>query len=468
MMKQFTIKEVSQATGAVLVSGRQDNTVMHMCTDSREAMPGDLFFPLIGENNDGHDYLNQVIEKGCRSIIVSDLNKVPPRLSETFGEDINILKVEDTTKALQDLARYYLGTMPLKKKIAVTGSVGKTSTRDMLYYVAKTRYKTSKNKKNYNNAFGLPLSILDFDPDTEVAVLEMGMSAKGEIDKLAELVRPDIAVITNIGISHIENLGSREGILNAKMEVTSFFNQESTLIVNSDCDLLDSEHVAGNYNLITVGTGENCDYTVSNICDFGDKGIKYTLGHNDRKYDVQLAVPGAHNAINGTLAIVAGDLLNISLEDAIKGLEQAELTDKRLNIKTAREIKVIDDTYNACPESIKSAINTLSQTQGKRRIAIIGDMFELGDESANAHRDVGKFAAQKGVDMLIAVGDIAKEYVAGAGKYMDKDCIFYFPETSQLKECINCMTRPGDVILVKASRGMALEKIVEEILNGKE
>ncbi|MBR3706220.1 MAG: UDP-N-acetylmuramoyl-tripeptide--D-alanyl-D-alanine ligase, partial [Firmicutes bacterium] len=200
-MREFTVEEIIKATGGTLVWGRESSRVLSVCTDSRQAKPGDVFFPLIGENNDAHKFLGQVIQAGCKTLVVSDESRVPKEAFLGQSADTDIIVVEDTTRALQDLARYYLNTLPMKKKIAVTGSVGKTSTRDMLYYVAATKYRTGRSMKNFNNGFGLPLSILEFAPDTEVVVLEMGMSSPGEIIKLSELVRPDIAVITNIGVS---------------------------------------------------------------------------------------------------------------------------------------------------------------------------------------------------------------------------------------------------------------------------
>ncbi len=466
-MRAFTIAEVVSAVKGKLINGSGEGSVFKICTDSRIAEPGDLFFPLIGENHDGHDYLAQVLERGCRSVIVANPEKLPKEAFLPEGMQPEVILVENTTKALQDLAAYYLGTLPIKHKVAVTGSVGKTSTRDMMYYVASMKYKTGRNIKNFNNWFGLPLSILEFAPDTEAAVLEMGMDNFGQIQTLARIAEPDIALITNIGISHIENLGTREGILKAKMEVTSYFDENSTLIVNSDCDLLSRENVAGKYKLVTVGSrGEN-EYIVTDICDFGDKGIKYTLEHNDRAYTVNLDIPGAHNAFNATLAIAAGEEMGIDIETSIRGLSEAQLTEKRLNIKEKDGIKVIDDTYNACPASVMSAIATLVNTEGKRKIAIIGDMYELGSETQEAHREVGRYAGKAGIDRVIAVGDFAKEYAKGAAELMPEDKILYFAEKAPLLAEINGFLQAGDVVLVKASRGMKMEEIVKKILEDK-
>ena len=468
-MRPFTVEEIIKAVCGTLVSGEKENIVYRVCTDSRKAEPGDLFFPLKGENNDGHDFLGQVLEAGCRTIVVSDESKIPKQAFASQPGDADIIVVDDTTAALQALASHYLDCLPLKKKVAVTGSVGKTSTRDMLYYAASTSFKTGRNPKNFNNYFGLPLSIMDFEPDTEVAVLEMGMASAGEIETLARLARPDIAVITNIGVSHIENLGSREGILKAKLEVTCCFDENSVLIINADNDMLTLENVKGSYRVITVGTGENCDYRINDVCDFGDKGIEYTLCHEGKDYRIKLPVPGAHNAINASLAIAAAGLMGISPETAIKGFEQAELTEKRLNIKKQGRIKVIDDTYNACPESMKSALNTLMSTDvedGGRRVAVLGDMFELGNESPAAHLEVGRYAVEKKPDLLIAVGKDAGYIAQGAASLGDSHVLRYETREDLEKE-VRKIIRPGDTVLVKASRGMEMEKTVKEILKEK-
>ena len=468
-MRPFTVEEIIKAVGGTLVSGEKENIVYRVCTDSRKAEPGDLFFPLKGENNDGHDFLGQVLEAGCRTIVVSDESKIPKQAFASQPGDADIIVVDDTTAALQALASYYLDCLPLKKKIAVTGSVGKTSTRDMLYYAASTSFKTGRNPKNFNNYFGLPLSIMDFEPDTEVAVLEMGMASAGEIETLARIARPDIAVITNIGVSHIENLGSREGILKAKLEVTCCFDENSVLVINADNDMLTPENVKGPYRVITVGTGENCDYRINDVCDFGDKGIEYTLCHEGKDYRIKLPVPGAHNAINASLAVAAAGLMGISPETAIKGLEQAELTEKRLNIKKQGRIKVIDDTYNACPESMKSALNTLMSTEveeGGRRVAVLGDMFELGKESPAAHLEVGRYAVEKKPDLLIAVGKDA-EYIAQGAEPLGDGHVLRYETREDLEKEVHEIIRPGDTVLVKASRSMEMEKTVKEILKEK-
>ncbi|MDD7602518.1 MAG: UDP-N-acetylmuramoyl-tripeptide--D-alanyl-D-alanine ligase [Firmicutes bacterium] len=471
-MKAITVKEILQETGGRLLQGSTDRSMKGACIDSRQVQPENGFFAMKGEKTDGHAYLGDVLKKGCRILVISDEEKAPDQsvLGEAGlkKEDVSIILVSDTLKALQQLAKYYIAQLPLKKKIAVTGSVGKTSTRDMLYYVASTRYKTGRNEKNYNNEFGLPLTILSFDEDLEVAVLEMGMDSFGEIDTLADIVRPDIAVITTIGISHIENLGSREGIRKAKMEVTGYFTPDSVLVVNQSCDLLQKDMVSGNYRVVTAGNDGKSDFVVSNVCDFGDKGIKYTLDRNHKQYEVALPVPGAHNAMNATLALAAGEILGIDLETAIAGLQNAELTAKRLNIRGKNGIKVIDDTYNAAPESMRSAINTLVATRGIRKVAILSDMKELGPESEKYHREVGAYAGSHRIDFLITVGEQARFIGEGAAPFLGADCVKHYGSRDDLMKEIRQMIRPGDVVLVKGSRAMEMENVVKKIFEEQE
>lgn len=471
-MRNITVKEILNSTGGRLLQGSEDGIIRGASIDSREVTAENGFFPMKGLRADGHDFLKSVLERGCRTLIISDASKVPEEdVLRDMGigrEEVNVVLVDDTLKALQSLAKYYIAQLPLKKKIAVTGSVGKTSTRDMLYFVSSVKYKTGRNKKNYNNEFGLPLTILDFDEDLEVAVLEMGMDSFGEIDVLADIVRPDMAVITNVGISHIENLGSREGIRRAKMEVTNYFTEDAVLVVNQACDLLQKDMVSGGYHVITVGNDGKSDFIVSNVCDFGDKGIKYTLDRNHKQYEVNLSVPGGHNALNATLAVAAGEILGISAEDAIRGLENAELTAKRLNVRGKNGIKVIDDTYNAAPESMRSAINTLKATKGLRRVAILSDMKELGTESKNFHREIGVYAAEQKIDLLITVGDDARYIGEGAAEGLGTDSVRHYETKADFLKEMDQYIQPGDVVLVKGSRSMEMEEIVKKIFEDKE
>lgn len=462
-MKVFTIGEIRKAVNGTLLAGDDSAEVKGFAIDSRLVEPGNMFFPTKGARVDAHDFIGQIIEKGCTSFVVSDPSKVP---AESLDK-LNVIVVEDTLKALQTLSVYHLNSLPLKYRIGVTGSVGKTSTRDMMYYVASTKYKTGRNKKNYNSQHGLPLSILDFETDTEVAILEMSMDSPTEISYLCNMVRPDIGILTNIAAVNLEMMGNLENIFKGKMEITTYFNEDSTLVVNSSCPLLTRERVAGNYNVVTVGKENTEDYYVDNVRDFGDKGIKYTLHREDNSYEIELPTAGAHNSVNASLALAVGELIGINPVDGAKGLLRAELTGKRLKLSEKNGIKVIDDTYNACDDSVKSGINTLMATEGKRKVAVIGDILGLADKSAEIHYSVGKHAGEKGVDLLVAIGPEGFHYAEGAKSILAEEKVMYFPKKEDFIEVLDDIIQKGDVVFVKASRGMALETIVDAILEDK-
>ncbi|MBN7774249.1 UDP-N-acetylmuramoyl-tripeptide--D-alanyl-D-alanine ligase [Clostridium aminobutyricum] len=459
-MKKLTMKEICTAVQGLQIWGKEEHCIDKVSTDSRAVKNGELFFALIGENHDAHKFIPMAIESGCRAFIVSDVGEIE---KHELKEELDVIQVADTTKALQDLAAYYLNTFELKK-IGVTGSTGKTTTKDMLYHICNEKFKTARNVGNLNNHIGLPLTVLGFEEGTEVGILEMGMSEFGEIHTLADLVRPDIGIITNIGTSHIENLGSREGILKAKLEITDFFHGSNTLIINEINDLLTRENTKGAYKTVTIGNNGKSDYIISDILDFGEEGIEFTVEHQLKIQHFKLPVPGRHNAINATLAAAAGMQIGISLEEAARGLSKMELTDKRLNIKGKGGMKVIDDTYNASPDSMKAAIDVLMSTKGMRKVAILADMLEMGKDSPMYHAQVGEYAAQQKVDLLIAVGKEAKYIAQAAAEIQGNEKVCYYSSKEKLMSEIGTIVRPGDIILIKGSRGMAMDQVVKKIM----
>ncbi|QOX63558.1 UDP-N-acetylmuramoyl-tripeptide--D-alanyl-D-alanine ligase [Anoxybacterium hadale] len=458
-MKRLTIEEITAAIGGRLLQGEPTDTATGVSTDSRKVEAGELFFPLIGEQHDAHDFIPQALERGCRTIVLSR----QPEISSDKYSNINLILVRDTTKALQDLSAYYLSQLSLIK-IGVTGSTGKTSTKEMLYWIFSEKYKAFRNVGNLNNHIGLPLTVLSLPEDTEAGIFEMGMSELGEIDLLSDIVRPNIGIITNIGISHIENLGSRENILKAKMEITNYFDEAGTLIVNEDSDFLSRDMVSGNYRTVTTGETGRSDFILSNINDYGEDGIEFTIEFKEAVQSFRLKVPGRHNAYNGALAVAAGVLCGITMKEAAAGLLKLEITDKRLNIKGKNGMKIIDDTYNASPDSMKAAIDVLTVTKGFRKIAILADMFELGENAAEFHRQVGRYAADHSVDLLFAVGSQAKYIAAGAKEILGADKIHYYETKELLMDDIGSMISSGDVILLKGSRGMAMDQVVKKIM----
>ncbi len=450
-MKKISVKDMVDASGGRLLSGDVNTYVEGASIDSRKVKKDDLFVAIRGENTDGHKYLTMAKEKGASCLLVSDTSFAIP-------DGIAVILVEDTVSGLQEIAKAYRRSMDMKV-IGVTGSVGKTSTSDMVKAVCSVKYKTQKTKGNFNNHLGLPLTLLDFDPDTEVGILEMGMDRPGEINFLAELARPDIGIITNIGTAHIERLGSRENIFRAKMEITDYFTEDNVLIVQSDDDFL-RKVSSDEYRVIRAGADAASDFRILGIEDHAEHGSSFRLENGGTVTEMKVPVPGRHNVCNAGLAAAAANVLGIPLEEADRGLQSMQLTDKRLSIKENRGIKVIDDTYNASPASMKAAIDVLASAEGDRKVAVLGDMFEQGTYAAQGHREVGMHALAKKIDLVVAVGNDAK-YIAEGAKGTE---VMYFEKKEDALAVIRDVIRTGDVVLCKGSRGMAMEDVVKKIM----
>lgn len=459
-MRAMHIREITEATGGELIRQCAQTEITGVRHDSRECGSGDLFVCIKGPNRDGHSFIPQVIQQGCQSFLISD----PSFLNDDM--DVNAILVPDTVYAMGELARIYLQKLD-PVRVAVTGSVGKTSTRDMIWYVLNEKYHCGRNLKNFNNDIGLPISIFNLDDDCDAVVLEMGMSDFGEIDRLAQIVRPQIGVVTNIGVSHMEHLGSREGIFRAKMEITHHLRSEAeggTMVFVYDDEFLNPENTAGDYDRIFVGTDGRSDFILSDIEDQGIHGIRFCLEHEEVRRDVHIPVPGRHNAFNGAVAAAVGARLGLVPEEILRGLEKVELTGSRLKILQGKalDVTVIDDTYNASPDSMRAALKVLQQSRcSGRRVAILGEMYELGPQSEQLHFGVGVFARSCGIDLLIAIGPEGAAIASGAGGGTTQTLHFATKEAflKQAKKHI----KPQDLILVKASRGMKMEEIVEAL-----
>ena len=467
-MRAFTTYEIADIVKGRVIFG--NNTIVTgVCQDSRLAAGGNLFVAINGDAFDGHDFIGSAVEKGCVAVIADNEQKAAIALAAAKPDKDRVctIIVENSERALQELAAFYIRSLKLKK-VAVTGSTGKTTTRDMLYHVLKGKYKTGKNEGNFNSTVGVPLTIMTFDEDTEAAVIEMGMDKPGEISVMTSIVEPDIAVVTNIGVSHMERRGSREAIFKAKMEITETLGSAGTLIVAKDNRFLNKENIrkeiGGDFSIITVGEEDDCDFVVSDISVSGDGSVSFKLtgpisfgaksGEKRENYKFHLPIPGRHNAINGALAAAAGSMMGISMNESAAGLEKMVLTGKRLSVDKRGGITIIDDTYNASPDSMMAALDILADMDGKRKIAVLGDMYELGNDEETFHRQVGQLAEEK-ADVLFTIGDL--------GKYIsDKN---HFDTIENFKEAAKGFFEDGDVILVKASRGMAFERVTEYILN---
>ncbi|MBR4720822.1 MAG: UDP-N-acetylmuramoyl-tripeptide--D-alanyl-D-alanine ligase [Clostridia bacterium] len=449
-MQRLDVADIVKATNGELICGEPDFVISGITIDSRKAGKNMLFVAIVGENNDGHDYIGNAFENGADAIITH--RDIPKR------DGKNIIKVRDTRTALGDIARFYKEKYNLPT-VAVTGSVGKTTTKDMISSVLTMKYNTVKTQGNYNNDLGLPLTVFRLEHKHEALVLEMGMSHFGEIHYLASIAKPDIAVITNIGMSHIENLGSQENICRSKMQICDFFDENGILVINGDDKFLKQAHKG--IKTITYGIeNKNCDYVAENIRNLGINGTKFDVLIDGNKYTVEVKVAGVHNVYNALAAIAVGKAMGVKEEDIIEGIREFQLTGMRMEIKHFGDITVIDDCYNSAPDSIKAALLVLSDTDAKRKIAILGDVLEMGGFAENELYKIGENLPK--IDRLITVGDIAK-HIANGAKAKGFTDIKSFERIEEAIAFLNNEDLENDAILVKASRGMHFERIVKAL-----
>ena len=441
------VYEIVEATRGILVSGNKDDEINFFSQDSRQMTNGGMYIPLKGERFDGHNFIESAFQTGAQAII-SEKN--------VNYEDKIVIKVKDTHQALKDMASYLRNHRPVKV-VGVTGSVGKTSTRDMVYSVVKQKYKTLKTEGNYNNEIGLPLTILRYH-DEEVLVLEMGMNHLQEMSRLSMIARPDIACITNVGTAHIGELGSRENILKAKLEIINGMKEGSTLIINQDNDMLQTVELP-HLNVVRVGKGKEASIQASHIV-LEETKSSFEVEYQGKKEIIEVPVQGEHNISNALIAIAVGIELNISLEDIKKGIQEFKLTKNRMDILEKNHKTVIYGTYNASVDSMKSSIDVLANYK-KRKVAILADMLELGDYSQQLHEEVGSYVASKGIDILVCVGKEAK-YIYQKARESMKD-VYYFESNQEVIARLDELLKEDDVILVKGSHSMNLKEVVEKI-----
>jgi UDP-N-acetylmuramoyl-tripeptide--D-alanyl-D-alanine ligase len=452
-MLKLSVEELSAACKGRGKNLNSQEGFSGVTIDSRSVNKGDIFIALKGENSDGHNYVEKAIEGGASLAIVQ---------KPVENQNIPHIMVEDTLKALQDISRYYIKKFKIPF-IAVTGSSGKTTTKDMIAAVIGRKYNVLKTEGNYNNEIGLPLTVLRLDSSHDIGVLEMGMSALGEIELLADIVRPEIGVISNVGITHIELLGSRENILKAKLELFTYFNKNNTAVINGDDDMLKS-YDSDSFKVIKYGLDSSNDIYAYNITEKGEKGIEFTVDVSGEPERFTLPLPGIHNVYNALSAISVAEIFGIGPEEIREGLLEFKPSKDRMEIITLKDgIKVINDVYNANPDSMAAAIRVLkSMKSGGRTICVLGDMFELGDMSQREHVRLGEYAANAGVDIVIAVGDFSGYVTKGVlNKRTNNSRAYDFSSNKEAAELLNEILAPGDVVLVKGSRGMKMEYIID-------
>jgi UDP-N-acetylmuramoyl-tripeptide--D-alanyl-D-alanine ligase len=463
-MIAITAGEAAKAVNGELLAGSPETVLTGVTTDSRRIQPGDLFIALPGERFDGHDFAAKAAAWGAAGVVVS-------RPLTLFQDDKVVILVPDTVEALQNLARYHRGLVRIPV-IGVTGSIGKTTTKDMIAAVLEEKGRTLKTSGNYNNEIGLPLTLLDLAPDHQAAVIEMGMRGLGEIDFLCRIAVPTLGVITNIDLVHIERLGSLENIARAKGELLDFLGAGGTAVLNGDDPQL--RRLGANFHgrVIYYGLNDDADVTADCISLEPDSSrftvrVKGGLAASGQQsglaaLEIILPVPGRHNVLNALAAVAVGAALALDADMIRRGLERLELTRMRLEaVRGYRNSFLLNDTYNASPASMMAALEVLIGRKGNgAAIAVLGNMLELGDWAVSAHNRVGRAVAELGVDYLIVVGDLAVHIARGAAEAgMDRSRIWECGSNQMAVDLVKEIVNPGDSILIKGSRGMKMEEI---------
>ena len=457
-MEALTLRQLLEAVNGTLLGDFDDldAQAVQVSTDSRNITPGCLFIPLEGERFDGHSFINSALEAGAAGCLTA-------RERESYLPGKFYIKVRSTQRALWELARYYKKLFPIPF-IAVTGSVGKTTTKDMTAAVLGARFCVHKTEGNFNNDIGVPLTLLRLEAQHEVCVVELGMDHAGEIDNLARLVEPDMALITNIGDAHIENLGSRENIFKAKCEIFPHLKRDGLAILNGDDPLLAALEGTLAQRTVFVGEGEGLDYTARDLSSDGAGHLFCRVKTPRSQFEANIPALGSHMIYPTLMAAAAAEALGMAPDEIVRGIGAFLPTKMRMNIVRCKgDIVILNDAYNANPQSMRAAAAVLGDAQGRRKVAVVGDMKELGPGSEQFHRAVGGYFAQSGADRLIAIGELARFMAEGAQEagLAQAD---YFPTLDAARNALSREVRAGVTILVKASRSMAFEKIVDFLL----
>jgi len=452
-VEKITIREILTATGGKLLSGTENMIINKITTDSRQAEKGALFIALKGDNFDGNDFAEKFLQGGEAVVVEKNISPVNGK---------SVILVDDTKKALSDIARYYRNKFNIPV-VGVTGSVGKTSTKDMLASVLSQKFNTLKTQGNFNNEIGLPLTVFNLSKENEIAVLEMGMNNFREISRLTHIAQPSIAVITNIGTAHIGNLGSQQNILKAKLEILEKLTPNGIVVLNGDDKILYSLKGKLPHTVIYYGIDNlKADIVATNIILGADKS-KFKVKINGKIYPFEVNVIGQHHIYNALAAIIVGLQQKVEIEKIIKGVAEFSSGSMRQSIVKLDGITLIEDCYNASAASMEAALKVLSQIGGANRtIAVLGDILEQGDYSEKAHREVGLAVAEFEINKLITVGKDSK-YIASEAQKRGITDILSFDNNKQATEYLIGEVKKYDTVLFKASRGMKLEEISDKL-----
>ena len=455
-MKKMSLMEIAEAIKCRAVIGERTGLLFDkVSTDTRKIKTGDLFVALIGERFDAHEFLAEAINKGAAALILSQ---------EPKGNlAVPVLLVEDTLKALQALANYNRRQYDIPV-IGITGSNGKTTTKDMVAAVLGEKFKTLKTQGNFNNEIGLPLTLLELNETFTAAVIEMGMRGLGEINLLSKLTEPTGVIITSIGETHLERLGSIENIAKAKSEILNHLKESGFAVLNGE-DLW-IQNIGGEFKgkSYFYGFDSNCDLWAEDIKSNADGGQTFKVHFGRRTQGFMLPLLGKHNVLNSLAAIMIGLQLGMEPELIARGLANLKLSSMRLEILEGEKFKIINDAYNANPASVKASIGILKDLgqNSSRTIAVLGDMYELGDRTVEGHKEVGRKVAEEGINVLIGVGELASNIVAGAREAGFSDSnLFYCESKDEAAKVLDKIGHFGDVILIKGSRGMKMEELIQ-------
>lgn len=456
-MQGITLKQAAAVCGGTLVGAPEDGAVQitGVEIDSRRVTAGDLFVAIPGERVDGHRFVPEVLKKGAYALAEQEI-------PEAEGPYI---RVENTVAAMKKLAKYYRSSLDIKV-VGITGSVGKTSTKEMMASVLGVKYRVHKTAGNFNNGIGLPLTIFGIEPDTQVAVLEMGISEFGEMHELADMAQPDYMVITNIGLCHLENLITRDGILKAKTESFAHLNAGGRAVLNGDDDKLSTiEAVAGVRPLFYGIEGQTLtepSVYASDVEDCGLEGMKAKLHLASGTVAVNIPIPGEHNVYNALAAACVAEQLGLTGEGIRRGVGRASTISGRTNLIHAGSVTVIDDCYNANPVSMCAAVDVLCKAKG-RKVAVLGDMGELGAEEKQLHHEVGVYVGEQPVDVLFCAGELSRETARGASECNPGLDVRYYEKREAMTEALLPEIHPEDTLLIKASHFMEFPQVVSAV-----
>ena len=460
-MKDITIKDILISTEGILITGNENLICKEFSKDTRTIKEGDIYIGIKGENFDGNIFWKKALDNGAMGVIVQDA-EFDKKDIERYQNKV-IIKVKDTLQALYKLASYKRDIYDVPV-IAITGSVGKTSTKDLVANVVAQKYKVCKTIGNNNNNIGMPFTILNAPNDAEAFVLEMGMNHFGEIHLLSKIAKPNICIITNIGTSHIGNLGSRENILKAKLEILDGA-KNPYMVINNDNDLLHKWYQENNnMNVKTYGINEKSDMQAKDI-QLYENNSEYKIKINNKEEKIRVPVGGEHFVLNSLCAIAVGELLNIENEDIKKGIETFSLTKNRMEVIELKDkIKIINDAYNSSVESVKASLAYMNNLKANRRIAVLGDILETGEFAEKLHRKIGEVVCENNVDILICSGKNAKYIIESAMENgFDENNMYYFEDKEEIVDLIKQIIQTEDVVLFKASNGMRFFDIVEKL-----